>query len=175
MAGAVVLHMPARPLRPQIAYGLEDGALVRRAGRRETRWPLSRLKRFTLGSRRGVRFVRLVFIGHMETIACGARAEGYAAFVRALAAAAARQAPGARFERQGGKAAAALILAAALMGAGALAMALAALMAGLAPLGLDLAARLAFLVILIFALTPWIGRAAPPRLDPFALPEDLVD
>ena len=170
-----VLHMPGRPLRPQTAYRLEDGVLVRRAGRRETRWPLARLKRFILGSDRGVRFARLVFAGHVETIACGPGAEGYAAFVQALAAAAARQAPKARFQRRAGKAAAALTLAAVLMGAGALALALAALMAGLAPLGLDLAARLAFLVILIFALTPWISRAAPPRLDPHALPEDLLD
>jgi hypothetical protein len=47
-------------------------------------------------------------------------------------------------------------------------------MAGMAPLGLDLAARLCFLLILVFAVTPWIGRATPATLDPQDLPQALL-
>jgi hypothetical protein len=86
----------------------------------------------------------------------------------------ARAAPHVRFETDGGRLAGLLVIAASLLGAGAGAMALAATMAGLAPLGLDLAARLGFLLILVFAVTPWIGQAAPRVLDPGDLPHALL-
>jgi hypothetical protein len=171
--------MPTRPFTPHETFSLHDGVLTRIAGRGRKQWPLARLRRFTLGVRRSpyaqpVRFVRLRFGREVQTIACGPKVEGYAAFVSALAHAAARSAPKARFEAEGGRLAGLLILISALLGAGASAMAIAAIMAGLAPLGLDLAARLSFLVILVFALTPWIGRAAPRALDPNALPPALL-
>ncbi len=181
MAGErIVLSMPPRPWAPLETFSLMDGAVARSRGRAHKQWPLARLRRFTLGVRRSpyaapIRFVRLNFGREVLTIACGPQAEGYAAFVRALAGAAARSAPHVRFEAEGGRLAGLLVMCAALLGAGAAAMASAAVMAGLAPLGLDLAARLGFLLILVFAITPWIGRAAPRALDPNALPKALLD
>lgn len=179
MAGPpAILRTPPRPFAPEQSWRLEADALVRRSGRRETRWPLASLERLTLAARKTpygkpLRFARLRLGRHVETIACG-EASDYAAFVRALALAAAEQAPGARFEAEGGRVAATLAVTAALLGAGAAAMALSALMAGLAPMALDLLARLSFLLILIFAVTPWIGRAKPAMLDPRALPAFLT-
>jgi hypothetical protein len=180
MAGpSAILRMPSRPFAPEQSYSLEADSLVRRIGRTEARWPLASLRRMTLVLRRSpygqtLRFARLRLGGHVETIVCGPDAGSYAAFVQALAAAAAKQAPDARFEAEGGRLAAILVMTAALLGAGAAAMALSALMAGLAPMALDLLARLGFLLILIFAITPWLGRAAPAPLDPLALPPKLL-
>ena len=177
----VVLVMPKRPLAPQESFSIEDGVLVRRIGRRERRWPLNRLKSLTLGVRRSlyappVRFVRLTFVGRgLEVIAATPQTSDYGAFVRVLALAAAEQAPNARFHADGGRLAAVLVGAACLLGAGAAALAVSAVMAGLAPLAIELGARLVFLLIMIFALTPWIGRFAPQRLDPKILPAVLLD
>ena len=178
------LVMPPRRLRPQERYGLEAGVLVHRTGRREQRWPLVALRKVVVGVRRSpyappLRFIRLMFGrpglgGRILTIACGP-GPGYAAFVRALAQAAAAHAPQARFETQGGRLTGALTGLALLLGAGALAMGAAAIMAGLEPLGLDLCARLVFLLILIVALWPWIARSGPRPLDPLALPGALID
>jgi len=73
-----------------------------------------------------------------------------------------------------GRLAGAMASVVALLGAGAAAMAAAAVMSGFAPLGLDLACRLIFLLILAFAITPWIGRGGARRLDPRALPTELL-
>ena len=175
----IVLTLPARRWAPRRQFSLEGDALVRLGGRRQRRWALSSLRRFTLGVRRGpyagpLRFVRLRMGRQDLTIVCGPDAEGYPAFVRALAQAAALQVPGIRVQAEGGRLAGVLVMTTALLGAGAAAMALAAAMAGLAPLGLDLAARLSFLLILVFAVTPWIGRAAPALLNPHALPDRLL-
>jgi hypothetical protein len=176
----VVLTIPPRRWGPREQFALEGDVLVRLTGRRQTRWPLARLRRFTLGVRRSpyakpLRFVRLRFAGQNQTIVCGPEATDYAIFVCALARAAAHAAPDVRFQAEGGRLAGLLVMSAALLGAGAVAMALAAVMAGLAPLGLDLAARLSFLLILVFAVTPWISRAAPAALDPQALPRALLN
>jgi hypothetical protein len=179
MAGPSAILRTPRPFAPEQSYRLEADALIRCSGRRETRWPLASLQRLTLAARKTpygkpLRFARLRLGRHMETIACGPDASDYAAFMRALAAAAAEQAPGARFETEGRRVTAILAMTAALLGAGAAAMALSALTAGLAPMALDLLARLGFLLILIFAVTPWIGRARPAPLDPHALPALLT-
>jgi hypothetical protein len=175
----IVLSLAPGPWGPRVRFSLEGDTLVRLNGRRLTRWSLSGLRRFTLGVRRNpyakpLRFVRLDFGRRDLTIVCGPRASDYGDFVSALARAAAEAAPEARFQAEGGRLAAMLVMIAALLGAGAAAMALAAVMAGLAPLGLDLAARLGFLLILVFAVTPWISRATSAALDPNALPEALL-
>lgn len=174
-----ILVVHARRFGPHDVYGLQDGVLVRATGRRNAQWPLDGLRRFTLGLRRTpyakpVCVLRLDFKGHVETLVGDPHDEDYAVFVRALAAEAGRRAPHARFQAEGGRIGAALTLTAALLAAGAGALALIAAMAGMAPLGLDLAARLAFLLILIFALTPWIERLGPRPLDPDALPDSLL-
>ncbi len=177
MAGeGCVLSMPPRPWRRPESFRLEENTLVRIVGRRQMRWPLSHLREITLGVRRSpytppIRFARLRLGGHVQVIACGPKVQGYGAFVTALA----RAAPHAPIRTEGGRLAGLLIMSAALLGAGAGALALAAVMAGLAPLGLDLAARLSFLLILVFAVTPWIGRTAPLALDADALPEHLLN
>lgn len=172
---APALTLPPRAWGARECFQLEQGFLVRVAGRRQTRWPLARLKRVTLGVRRSpytkpLRFMRLSFGRQVHTIVCGPQVQHYAAFVYALA----RAAPHARLEAEGGRLASVLVISSCLLAAGAVAMALAAVMAGLAPLGLDLASRLGFLLILVFAVTPWIGRTAPRQIDPDALPAGLV-
>ncbi len=62
-----------------------------------------------------------------------------------------------------------------LLAAGALATIAEAVMTGWAGLSLALSARFVFLLILIGALWPWIRRGGPRRLDPRALPGDLID
>lgn len=175
----IVLTLANRRWGPREQFRLEGDVLLRVIGHRQSQWPLSDLRRFTLGVRvspyaKPLRFARLRFGRRDLTIVGGPDAIGYAAFVSALARAAAGVAPQAHFQAEGGRLAAMLMMSAALLGAGAVAMALAAVMAGLAPLGLDLAARLSFLVILVFAIAPWIGRAGPSRLDPNALPQALL-
>jgi len=140
---------------------------------------LAELRRFTLGTRRsrhaGDRgFVRLRFARSTTTIACGLNTPDYGRFVSALAAAGAQAAPDARFHAQGGWLAGVVTMAAALLSAGAAALTLSSMMAGFEPLGLDLASRLVFLLILVFALTPWIGRRGRRSLDPNALPPTLL-
>ncbi|HUO23334.1 MAG TPA: hypothetical protein VMU59_12525 [Caulobacteraceae bacterium] len=181
----IELAMPRQPLRASERYALDADVLTHRVGRRERRWPLATLRRVTVGVRRSpyappLPFVRLTFArpgigGAVLTIARRSGVQGYGRFVRALAEAAAVHAPQARFESLGGRATSGLIGLAILLSAGVLAMGVAAAMAGLAPLGLDLAARLVFLLILIMALLPWIARSGARRLDPRALPQDLVD
>src|SRR5690606_1926750 len=87
----------------------------RRSGRRETRWPLASLGRFTLSRQKNrygtdLRTVRLRFgrrpvvIGSLGWRGAGRpedRTADFARFVRALAAEAARAAPDARFEAGG--------------------------------------------------------------------------
>ncbi len=155
---------------------MDSGFLIRSVGRRQSRWPLARLQKVTLGVRRSpytgpLRFMRLHFGRQVHTIVCGPQVQNYAAFVCALA----HAAPQARLEAEGGRLAGVLVMSSCLLAAGAAAMALAAVMAGLEPLALDLAARLGFLLILVFAVTPWIGQAAPRVIDPDALPSSLVD
>ena len=176
----IVLVIPPRPMGPREQYIVEDGVLVRVTGRKRSNWPLAGLRRFTLGVRRSpytkpLRFVRLRFGGREQIIVCGPEAAGYAAFVSALAQAAVRAAPQVRIEAERGRLAGVLVMSAALLAAGAAALAVAAVMAGLAPLGLDLAARLSFLLIMVFAVTPWISRTAPTALDPNDLPRRLLN
>ncbi|ATQ44083.1 hypothetical protein [Caulobacter mirabilis] len=61
----------------------------------------------------------------------------------------------------------------ALLGVGVAALMLFSLTAGAAGLGAALAARLLFVLILVFAATPWLAPPEP-RLDPSALPSGLL-
>jgi hypothetical protein len=181
---AAVLELPPRLLRPSERFSVAGDILTHNQGWRTRSLPLARLRTFTLGVRRSpyarpvrfarLRFARFPFGQDVETIVCPAGVEAYAAFIRALAEAACDRAPHARFEAEGGRLAGAMASVVALLGAGAAAMAAAAVMSGFAPLGLDLACRLIFLLILAFAITPWIGRGGARRLDPRALPTELL-
>lgn len=101
------------------------------------------------------------------------RSDAYGALVRAAAARMAEAAPAARIGRAEPSAQGALTWTVGLLGAGAAAMLLFSLSAGAAGLGVDLSSRMLFVLILIFAVTPWLKPTAP-ALDPRALPRSLV-
>jgi len=101
------------------------------------------------------------------------RTASFAAFVRALGRQAADSAPDARFGATGVAMQDAFLWTGGLLGGGALALVLFAISAGAADMGIAMAARLVFLLILMFAVTPWL-RPASPRLDPRDLPSGLL-
>ncbi len=102
------------------------------------------------------------------------RTPRYAAFLRAVAAGAAEGAPTARFTTGVLGPREIVVWMVALLGVGVAALMLFSLTAGAAGLGAALAARLLFVLILVFAATPWL-TPPPPRLDPRALPPGLLD
>ncbi|MBP6547100.1 MAG: hypothetical protein KA220_10315, partial [Phenylobacterium sp.] len=91
------------------------------------------------------------------------RAASFAAFVGAVAAAAAVTTPGARFRNAGAPMAEPLIWMIGLLGGGALLLLLFAATAGAWTLGVALAARLVFVMILATGALPWLNRT--PKLD----------
>lgn len=93
--------------------------------------------------------------------------------MRAIAARLADVAPTARVTTVGVSARGAVTWTIALLAAGVAALLLFSLTAGTAGLGVSLASRMLFVLVLIFAVTPWLSPAAPP-LDPRALPRSLV-
>lgn len=93
--------------------------------------------------------------------------------MRALAAQLAEAAPNARVAPAGPDAGGGLAWIIGLLGAGAAALLLFSLTAGAAGLGVSLAARLLFVLILIFAVTPWLKPQSAP-LDPRDLPRGLA-
>jgi hypothetical protein len=177
------------PLRPPVIWSLEDGALVRRGAGAQKTWPLATLTRLTLtrqANRYGpdIRLAQLRFgraavafssqtwvgVGHSED-----QTRAFAVFVRDLAAQAAPLAPAARFQI-GGRASipGGLYWIAALLGAGVVALAAVALTAGEVALGLELGARLLFVLILLFAVAPWLPGAAANAFNPHDIPEGLA-
>ncbi len=99
--------------------------------------------------------------------------ESYGAFVRAVATRLAEANPDAKIGRAEPDARGALTWSIGLLGAGAAALLLFSLTSGAAGLGISLAARMLFVLILIFAVTPWLKPAAA-ALDPRALPRSLA-
>ena len=97
-----------------------------------------------------------------------------AAFTEKLLARAALLAPSARYETGKSFVPGLFLGAAAILGAGILAVLLATLAAGSYALGLELAARLSFVLILMFALWPWIAALGLRRFDPAAIPPGLL-
>ena len=177
------------PLRPPVVWRLEDGDLVRAGPGGESRWPLAGLTRMTLQrqvNRYGpdVRLAQLRFgrravaFSSQGWSGVGRRQDqspAFAAFVRALAAEAVRQAPAARFQVGGrGSAPAALYWTAALLGTAVAALMASALMSGFVAIGLDWGARLLFVLILMFAVAPWLPGRSANAFDPLAPPEDLA-
>lgn len=93
--------------------------------------------------------------------------------MRAISVRMAEVAPTAKVTTVGVSAQGAVTWTIALLSAGVAALLLFSLTAGAAGLGVSLASRMLFVLILIFAVTPWLSPAAPP-LDPRALPRSLV-
>jgi hypothetical protein len=173
------------PFQPETVWTLEGAELVERRGPREQRFPLSGLTAFRLARPRegGRRRVLTLSFGRRKTILTAQsylgpgrfddRLASFSLFARAVAAVAADLAPRTRFEIAGVMAAReGLTWVMGLLGFGTVAMLLFALSPGMMAISIALAARMAFLLILLAAVLPWLGRGQ--GLDPHALPEDLL-
>lgn len=163
---------------------MDGGDLVETTGRRITRRPLSTLREVRFGTAAGGRRAALLRFARGRTLLVSHgwagpgrfedRTAGYAAFLRALATASAEVAPTARFTTGSLGPREAVIWMVAVLGVGVGALMLFSLTAGAAGLGAALAARMLFVLILVFAVTPWLSPPAP-KLDPRALPTGLLD
>lgn len=168
------------PLQPETSWTLDGDVLIERRGRIERPLPLSTLKRLRLSVAPGGRgrVAWLTFAAARATIPShGLRgsngAASFAPLIRAVAGVAAEAAPAARFTTTAFAQREVLTLVAGFLGIGVAALLLTALGAGMAGLGIALAARLSFGLILIFAVTPWLGRDSG-AFDPRAIPPGLL-
>ena len=178
------------PFQPETVWTLEGADLVERRGPRERRLPLTALTVFRLAKPRegGRRRVLTLVFGRRKLVLTAQsyvgpgrfddRLASFSVFARAVAAVAADLAPssansGARFETASVLAPReALTWVMGLLALGTAAMLLMALSPGMADVAVAIAARMAFVLILLAAALPWLGRGE--RLDPHALPEDLL-
>ena len=178
------------PFQPETVWTLEGAELVERRGPRERRFPLSALTAFRLAKPRegGRRRVLTLAFGRRKTILTAQsyvgpgrfedRLAGFSLFARAVAGAGADLAPpgtngGARFERAGVMAAReGLTWVMGLLAFGRVVMLLLAFAPGMTGMAVEIAARMAFVLILLAAVTPWLGRGE--GLDPHALPDELL-
>ena len=179
------------PFQPETVWTLEGAELVERRGPREQRFPLSALTSFRLakpreGGRR--RVLTLSFGGRRKTILTAQsylgpgrfddRLASFSLFARAVAAVAGDLAPsskngGARFEIAGVMAPReGLTWVMGFLAFGTVVMLLFAFSPGMLAISIEIAARMAFLLILLAAAPPWLGRGR--GLDPHALPDDLL-
>lgn len=173
------------PFQPETVWTLEGAELVERRGPREQRFPLSTLTSFRLAKPRegGRRRVLTLGFGRRKTILTAQsylgpgrfddRLASFSLFARAVAAVAADLAPKARFEIAGVMAPReALTWVMSFLAFGTVVMLLFAFSPGMLAISIEIAARMAFLLILLAAALPWLGRGQ--GLDPHALPEDLL-
>jgi hypothetical protein len=173
------------PFQPETVWTLEGADLVERRGPREQRFPLSTLTAFRLakpreGGRR--RALTLVF-GRRRTIVTSQsyvgpgrfddRLESFSLFARTVAAVASDLAAKARYELSGAMAAReGLTWVMGLLAFGTATMLLLAFTPHMAGMAIAIAARMAFLLILLGAALPGLGKGQ--GLDPHALPDDLL-
>jgi hypothetical protein len=178
------------PFQPETVWSLEGAELVERRGSREQRFPLAALTAFRLARPRegGRRRVLTLVFGRRKTVLTAQsyvapgrfddRLARFSLFARAVAAVAADLAPpgtnrGARFELAGAMAAReGLTWVMGLLAFGTAVMLLLAFTPGMAGVAVAIAARMAFVLILLAAALPWLGRGE--GLDPHALPEELL-
>lgn len=155
------------PLQGETVWRLDGDAITETRGRRARRFELARLK--SLQSAQGgavLTFARgrltIPAMSYTRGLRPENRAASFAAFVGAVAAAAAVTTPGARFRNAGAPLAEPLIWMIGLLGGGALLLLLFAATAGAWTLGVALAARLVFVMILATGALPWLNRASRP-------------
>ena len=173
------------PFQPETVWTLEGAELVERRGPREQRFPLEALTSFRLAKPRdgGRRRALTLAFGRRKTILTSQsylgpgrfddRLERFSLFARAVAAVASDLAPRARFELAGVLAVReGLTWVMGLLAFGTVSMLLFALSPHMAGLAIAIAARMAFLLILLAAALPWLGKGQ--GLDPHALPDDLL-
>jgi uncharacterized membrane protein HdeD (DUF308 family) len=152
------------PLQGETVWTLDGDAITETRGRRERRFELARLK--SLQSAEGgavLSFARgrvtIPAMSYSRGLRPENRAASFAAFIGAVAAAAAVTTPGARFRNAGAPLAEPLIWMIGLLGGGALLLLLFAATAGTWTLGVALAARLVFVMILAAGALPWLNRS----------------
>ena len=151
------------PLQGETVWTLDGDAITEQRGRGERRFELAKLK--SLQSAQGgaiLTFARgrltIPAMSYTRGLRPENRAASFAAFVGAVAAAAAVTTPGARFRNAGAPMAEPLIWMIGLLGAGAVMLLLFAATAGAWTLGVALAARLVFVLILAAGTLPWLNR-----------------
>jgi hypothetical protein len=177
------------PFQPETVWTLEAGTLVETRGKVVRRFPLSSLTRYRLaappknkngdGSHRRALLLtfgrpRLV-ITSQSYVGPGRYEDRLASFstlARALAAVGADLSPRAKFGLAKFRARAALTWVMGLLAFGAAAMLLFSLSAGMVAVGVDMAARMSFVLILMFAVLPWLNRGVD--FDPHDPPKDLL-
>uniref|UniRef100_B0SZD7 Uncharacterized protein n=1 Tax=Caulobacter sp. (strain K31) TaxID=366602 RepID=B0SZD7_CAUSK len=178
------------PFQPETVWTLEGAELVERRGPRERRFPLSSLTVFRLAKPRegGRRRVLTLVFGRRKTVLTAQsyagpgrfedRLASFSLLARAVAGVASDLAPpgtgrGPRFELAGVMAAReGLTWIMGLLAFGTGVMLLLAFTPGMTAMAIALAARMAFVLILLAAALPWLGRGE--GLDPHALPEELL-
>lgn len=173
------------PFQPETVWTLEGAELVERRGPRERRFPLNALTAFRLARPRegGRRRVLTLAFGRRRTILTAQsyvapgrfedRLARFSLFARAVAGVAADLAPRARFEQAGVMAAReGLTWVMGLLALGAAVMLLLAFTPGMTGLAVEIAARMVFVLLLLAAALPWLGRGE--GLDPHALPDELL-
>jgi len=173
------------PFQPETVWTLDGAELVERRGPREVRFALSGLTLFRLarpreGGRR--RILQLTFGRRRVVLTAQSyvgpgrfedRLASFSILARAIAAVAVDLAPRARFAAAGGadpREGLSWIIG--LLGLGMAVMLMFAFSPGLAGMSVAIVARMGFVLILILAVLPWLGRG--DALDPLALPDDLL-
>ena len=181
---AVVHRARLAPFQPETVWTLEAGTLVETRGKVERRFPLSGLTRYRLAADKdgGRRRSLLVAFGRRRLVIVSQsylgpgrfedRLSSFSTLARALAAVGADLSPRARFGLARLEARTAFTWVMALTAFGAAATLLFSLTAGMAAVGVDMAARMSFVLILMFAVLPWLGRGE--AFDPHDPPSDLL-
>ncbi|WP_297514785.1 hypothetical protein [uncultured Caulobacter sp.] len=172
------------PFQPETVWTLEAGTLVETRGKVERRFPLASLTRYSLaaepdGGRRrsllvtfGRRRVVIVSQSYLGPGRFEDRLTSFSTLARAIAAVGADLAPRARFGLARLEARTAFTWVMGLTAFGAVATLLFSVSAGMAAVGVDMAARMSFVLILMVAALPWLGRGRP--FDPHDPPSDLL-
>lgn len=172
------------PFQPETVWTLDAGTLTQTRGGLERRYPLTALTRYRLAAAKdgGPRRVLTLSFGRTKVVLTSQsyagpgryedRLAGFSTLARAVAAVGADLAPRARFGVARLQARSALTWVMGLLALGAAAMLAFSLSAGMAGVGLDMAARMSFVLLLMVAALPWLGRGAD--FDPHDPPSDLL-
>lgn len=172
------------PFQPETVWTLDAGTLTETRGKIVRRFPLPALTRYRLtsatdGSNRRVLALSFgrakVVLTAQSYVGPGRfedRLKSFSTLARAIAAVGADLSPRARFGVARLQARQALTVVMGLLAFGAAAMLMFSLTAGMAGVGVDMAARMSFVLILMLAVLPWLGRGAD--FDPHDPPSDLL-
>lgn len=172
------------PFQPETVWTLDAGTLTETRGRIARRFALSSLTRYRLAAARdgGNRRVLTLTFGRAKVVMTSQsyagpgryedRLAAFSTLARAVAAVGADLSPRAQFGVARLQARTALTWVMGLLALGAAAMLAFSLTAGMAGVGLDMAARMSFVLLLMVAALPWLGRGAD--FDPHDPPSDLL-